>query len=279
MKTVKYMVLLSIIIAFTSSCKKNNPVDDSEQPEKPIVENPNTKLGETYILGAKAKAIVYSKKSLITGYNEILVAFYDSINGSPLSSGKLTVTPIMDMGTMTHSAPVENSDAQADENGYFKSNVVFTMPGTASEWSLKLHFINNKNGLQGNGSIGVSVAASSPSKLINTTLSADSSRKIFISLLQPAAPEVGINNFEITVHQKSTMMDFPAVSDYTFEIEPEMPSMGHGSPNNVNPVYTGNGHYVGKVNYTMTGLWYIRLKIYKNGTLISNDQYFEMTLN
>jgi len=44
-----------------------------------------------------------------------------------------------------------------------------------------------------------------------------------------------------------------------------MPSMGHGSPNNVNPVLTKNGHYKGKVNFTMTGDWRINLELNKDG--------------
>ena len=74
------------------------------------------------------------------------------------------------------------------------------------------------------------------------------------------------------------MMDFPAVNDYTVEIEPTMPSMGHGSPNNVNPVFTSMGHYVGKVNFTMTGLWNVKLTLKKNGVTIDNKQSFDITL-
>ena len=88
-----------------------------------------------------------------------------------------------------------------------------------------------------------------------------------------------MNDFEIVLHKKVSMMDFPAIENYTIEIVPEMPSMGHGSPNNVNPIHLANGHYIGKVNFTMTGLWKIKLKLYKNGTLISDDQFFEITLH
>jgi hypothetical protein len=62
----------------------------------------------------------------------------------------------------------------------------------------------------------------------------------------------------------------------TVEITPEMPSMGHGSPNNVNPVHTGNGHYKGTVNFTMTGDWRIHLKLTRNGRLISDKAYFDI---
>ncbi len=103
--------------------------------------------------------------------------------------------------------------------------------------------------------------------------------KYFISLIEPSTPKIGINDFEIAIYKKTSMMSWPADSSLSVTITPEMPSMGHGSPNNINPVHVGKGHYKGKVNYTMTGLWYVRLKIYKNGSVISSDQYFEMTLN
>jgi hypothetical protein len=53
-----------------------------------------------------------------------------------------------------------------------------------------------------------------------------------------------------------------------------MPSMGHGSPNNVNPTSTGKGHYKGKVNFTMTGEWKINVAIKKGGSTVSNGLYY-----
>ncbi len=163
--------------------------------------------------------------------------------------------------------------------GYFKSAVVFSMPGTAMEWSLNLNFHNHKNNLEGIGTIGVNVIASTPEKFKSTIAVADSNAKVYISLIAGETPQVGINNFEIVLHTKTSMMNFPAIENYTIEIEPVMLSMGHGSPNNVNPVHVGSGHYQGKVNFTMTGLWNVNLKLYKNGVLISSDQFFELTCN
>ena len=95
-------------------------------------------------------------------------------------------------------------------------------------------------------------------------------------MVMPASWNVGLNKFEFTIHKMESMMSFPAVTDMTVEITPEMPSMGHGSPNNVNPVHTGNGHYSGTVNFTMTGDWRIHLKITQNGRVISEKAYFDI---
>jgi hypothetical protein len=75
----------------------------------------------------------------------------------------------------------------------------------------------------------------------------------------------------------ASMMSFPPATDLTIEIDPQMPSMGHGSPNNVNPVHTANGHYLGSVNFNMTGAWRIYLVIKKGSRTISNKAYFDIT--
>ena len=278
MKSTFKTLALAGIIAIAFSCKKNNTTPDEESGS---TTNPTTNLiqiGETYIIGAKAKAVIYSTKPFETGYNNIYVALYDSVDGSRLSNGHFDIMPMMNMGTMQHSCPVENTEDTTTTNGYFKTAVVFSMSGTASQWALHLNFHNHKNGLDGSGALGVNVISSSPARFKSTVISLDSNSSVFISLVGLLNPQVGINDFEITLHKKANMMSFPAINDYSVEIVPEMPSMGHGSPNNVNPILTSNGHYVGKVNFTMTGLWKINLKLYKNGTLISNDQYFETTL-
>ena len=278
MKSLFKMLALAGIIAFTFSCKKNNTTPDEESGP---ASNPTSNLiqiGETYIIGANAKAIIYSAKPFETGYNVVYVALFDSTDGSRLSAGHFNINPMMDMGMMQHSCPVENTADTTTTDNYFKTAVVFSMPGTASEWSLNLNFHNHKNGLEGSGTLGVNVISSSPARFKSTVLSLDSNSSVLISLVGLLNPQVGINDFEITLHKKASMMSFPAIDNYSVEIIPEMPSMGHGSPNNVNPILTSNGHYVGKVNFTMTGLWRINLKLYKNGTLISSDQYFETTL-
>ncbi|MBK8881190.1 MAG: FixH family protein [Bacteroidales bacterium] len=96
-------------------------------------------------------------------------------------------------------------------------------------------------------------------------------------MLQPVDPKVGMNDIELTLHRKATMMDWPSDDTYTIEITPEMPSMGHGSPNNVNPSSIGNGHYKGKVNFTMTGEWRVNVLVKKDGADVSQNLFFTVT--
>jgi hypothetical protein len=73
------------------------------------------------------------------------------------------------------------------------------------------------------------------------------------------------------------MMAFPAVSNCDVTIEPSMPSMGHGSPNNINPVHMADGHYMGSVNFTMDGEWLIEVSVLEGSTEIGAID-FEVTL-
>jgi len=279
MKLVSKIALFSAILIAGFSCKKESTTPS--EPATPPVEIPtNTmvKIGETFISGAKTKAVIYSPKAFVTGYNEVYVALFDSADGTQLSRGHFDITPMMNMGSMMHSSPVENTEDTTTTNGYFKCAVVFSMPGTSTQWFLNLNFHNHKNNLEGEGSIGVNVSDASPARFRSTVLALDSNSKVFISYILPSNPKVGINDFEIVLHKKASMMDYFPIENYAVEIVPEMPSMGHGSPNNVNPVHNAKGHYKGKVNFTMTGLWQVKLKLFKNGTLLSSDQYFEITL-
>ncbi|MBS1652955.1 MAG: FixH family protein [Bacteroidetes bacterium] len=278
MKTLLIKLLVTATLVTTLSCTKKNQTVTNSQTVTTNPTNNLIKIGEVFITGAKTKAIIYSTKQFEVGFNEVYISFIDSIDGSTINSGKLFLQALMNMGTMSHGCPVENSTDSASTNGYYKTAVVFSMPGTSSEWSLNINFQNKKNGLNGLGTIGVNVSNTTPSKVKNITLALDSNKKVIISILQPSNPKVGTNDFEITIHNKLTSVSFPPITNYSVEIVPEMPSMGHGSPNNINPIHTAKGHYLGKVNFTMTGLWYVHLNIYKNGSLISNDQYFEFTL-
>jgi hypothetical protein len=272
----KTLIVLSTIM-FSFSCKKNSVIPQ-ETPINPTATEHLTKIGETYIIGANAKAVIYSSKPFETGYNEIYVALFDSTDGSQLSNGHFEIMPMMNMGTMQHNCPVENTEDTTTTNGYFKSAVVFSMAGNSSQWSLKLMFHNHKYNLEGEGTLGVNVIASSPSRFVSIVVPLDSNVSVFISLVNLTKPQVGVNDFEITLHKRASMMSFPSIDNYSVEVVPEMPSMGHGSPNNINPTLISNGHYAGKVNFTMTGLWRIHINLYKNSVLISNDQYFETTL-
>ena len=79
----------------------------------------------------------------------------------------------------------------------------------------------------------------------------------------------------VMVH--ATGEDGQPLDDLTLEITPEMPTMGHGSPGNVNPTPQGNGHYLGTVNFTMSGPWTVTV-VAKRGEAVLGEVVFEFAV-
>lgn len=275
--TTTLWVIAAVVIGLTS-CKKEEtaaPAPNNNNPDAGLAIPSNlVKLGETYIIGAATKAVVYADKAAIVGYVKLYTAMYDSVTNARVKEGHFTISTLMDMGTMKHNSPVENGIDTIPADQLFKSALVFIMPGA---WTIDISFHNHSNDKEGTGTLVLTVIEPTTPVLRNFIVAADDSTKLFVSLVQPMSPKIGLNDFEITIHKKATMMSFPAVENYTVEIEPEMPSMGHGSPNNVNPTHTANGHYSGKVNFTMSGYWKVKLIIKKDGVLLDDKQYFDIT--
>jgi hypothetical protein len=216
------------------------------------------------------------------GYNKLIVVLYDSLNQKvKLTDAHIHFLPLMTMNMngmiMKHSAPVENPEETAI-NEVFPGAVAFVMP-TAMDgiWKLGVSVHNHKIDKEGEAEFDITVDNPTPSVMTVFSALAPDNNKLVLSILEPSKPKVGMNDIEFTIHRKASMMDWPADDSYTIEITPEMPSMGHGSPNNVNPVSSGNGHYKGKVNFTMTGEWRVNVVVKKAGQAVSQNLYFNIT--
>ena len=272
---LKLIVVLTISVLLFS-CKKEN-TEELVNPTDGL-----TKLTEGYAIGAKAKIEIWGKKNFFTGFNNLVVVAYDSLN----LSQKITdahieflpeMTMVMNGMTKKHSAPVENPDVLA-VNGAFTGAIAFTMPtSTGGTWKLAVSVHNHKYDKEGTANFDITVDNPTPSVLTVFTSTETTAPTLVLSMLQPTAPKVGMNDIEFTIHQKLSMYEWPVQDNYTIEITPEMPSMGHGSPNNVNPVSSGNGHYKGKVNFTMTGEWKINVVVKKDGVAVSQNLSFTTT--
>ena len=108
--------------------------------------------------------------------------------------------------------------------------------------------------------------------MVNSLIAPDST-KYLVTMVKMDKPKVGMNGCEFLIHKRQSMMMFPPVTDLSLEMTPDMPSMGHGSPNNVNPTHVSNGHYKGTVNFTMTGEWRITLVLKKSGVTIGTPAF------
>ncbi|OYU96435.1 MAG: hypothetical protein CFE21_08555 [Bacteroidetes bacterium B1(2017)] len=282
MKRILIALVLVPSLLFMGSCKKeessnnnsNNPTNTTPSTPEGMI-----KIGETYIVGAKAKAYVYAKQALFVGYNTLYIALYDSTDGSRLTDGHFSASALMDMGMMTHTCPTEENEEIDSTTNLYSSSFVFIMPSAVgSTWTLTLGYHNHKIDMEGEGALEINVVEPTPAKMLSSLLAADSNAKVFVSFTLPNPGKTGFNDAEFTLHKMASSTSFPAIENYTIEMIPTMPSMGHGSPNNVNPVHVANGHYKGKLNFTMTGLWQVQLKLYKNGTLLTDKLVFEITI-
>ncbi|MBK8711165.1 MAG: FixH family protein [Niastella sp.] len=259
--------LASFIILFFTSCSKN------EIPESSPTDG-LTKITEGYAPGAAAKVEVYTSVSVInTGYTNLYLAIYDSLSGNRVDNANIQLTPMMDMGSMQHSSPFENPASVNAVNHLFPCSVVFIMPSTAGNWTVSVTVL--VNGKLGTFSFPVTVVDPVKSTLKSFT-ALNNGAKYFVALINPVKPHIGINDMEIAIYKKESMMSYPAENGFTILMEPEMPTMGHGSPNNVNPIGIGNGHYKGKVNFTMTGLWQVNLEFMMGSEVADDTQFFEI---
>lgn len=259
-------ISLFFLLVLLASCSKDNL--------ETIPSIDLNKVGEGYLAGAATRLELYSEKAIETGFTPLYIALFDSASNTPVRSANISVLPVMDMVSMKHASPVENpSSANAIEN-LFPLNVVFTMPsGDAGSWTLTVNAVVKEK----TGSLTIPVSVKEPRySRVRTFTSLHDGGKYFVAYIEPSKPKVGVNDMEIAIYRKKTMMEFPADSSLTVSLTPEMPSMGHGSPNNVNPVHVGNGHYKGKVNFTMTGLWQLNLGFMHGDAIADSTSFFEV---
>ena len=248
MKNYGFLLLLCMLMLL-SACKK----DDS--PLVPSTTVPTLLLqGSSY--SANTKVSIFTSDSLRQGYNPLYIQFTDSASGSMLETVNTTVTPMMYMTTMTHACPVEQCGSMIAVNNFFPCAVVFSMPTSLPDhWMVKIAFSDTIHHVTGMAEVPVTVVASS---MVKSFIGTDSA-KYLVTMKKMDTPKVGMNDCEFLVHKRQDMMNFPCVEDLTIEMTPDMPSMGHGSPNNENPTHISAGHYKGRVNFTMTGEWRITL--------------------
>lgn len=253
MKKYTWLTLWALSLTtllFTTGC------DSDDVAPTPTVEY--QKIAEGTATGSDIKVELYSTEDLTTGYNQVYVALFDA-SGKRLEQAGISFKPMMQMTDKQHSSPVENPASERALDGYFQGAVVFTMhSGAMGTWTLGVQV--QANGQTGTFTTPVTIKEAATSRLKSFVSKTDGA-KYFVALLQPQQPKVGVNDLEVAVYKAQTMMDFPAVTNLTMALDPEMPTMGHGSPNNVNPTHTSGGHYKGKVNFTMTGLWYLHLTL------------------
>lgn len=267
----KSIVAMAALAIIGTSCKK----EDTPTPPVAGPYDSLYKLADMPVTGTALNVALYMDEEAFTGFNHVYAVVKDAA-GNVVESANVSYMPMMDMGMMQHSSPVEQPVWNAEMKAA-KGAITFIMPSTAGTWTVKVMVEDQSTMQMGEATFPVTVVDPTEARMFSF-VSTVNQAKIFVALTQPKSPKVGLNDFEVVVYQKTSMMDFPPVGDLKLTIEPEMPTMGHGSPNNVNPVATDNGHYMGKVNFTMTGYWKVNMTFKDAQNAMMYDQgYFDIT--
>jgi len=232
------------------------------QPAEPLVQ------GEAAVAGYQVQLL--SNSPLHAGYNPVTVAL-TGVDGQPVTGAQVALAPFMNMVDGRHhgsgvQGPVET------EPGVYAGALIFSMPGgpDLGNWLVTATFTDTVAGASGFVPFPLEVAASK----LHGSFVGPEEMKIFVSVVEPLEPRVGRQPFEIYVMQKRGMFEWPTLDDLTLEITPEMPTMGHGSPGNENPIAQGGGHYLGQVNFSMAGPWTVTMVV-KDGGIVLGEVVFE----
>jgi hypothetical protein len=265
------------LLAFTAilfACNKAN----EDVPVNPL--DGLTKLKEGYAIGASTKVEIWGDKNFFAGYNKLTVVLYDSLDlTGKITNAHIHLMPVMTMKMgnmdMQQSTPVENPDELAI-NGAYPCAIAFVMPSDAADiWQLGVEVHNHVTGKEGEAQFDITVDNPDESVIkVFSSLKGDGT--LALSMVKPTSPVIGMNDIEFAIYKEISMMEWQSADSYTIEITPEMPAMGHGSADNVNPVNKGNGHYLGKVNLASAGEWKVDVLVKKEGIAVSDGLFFNI---
>jgi hypothetical protein len=267
------IIYILLFAAVFYTCKKTG----EDVPVNPL--EGLTKLKDGYALGASAKVEIWGEKNFFAGFNKLAVVLYDSLNpATKINDAHIHFMPVMTMKMgvmdMQQSTPVENPDEGAVD-GAFPGAIAFVMASDATNiWQLGVEVHNHESGKEGEAQFDITVDNPDISVITVFPSLIKGDGTLALSLVKPTDPQVGMNEMEFAIYREVSMMEWQPEDSYTIEITPEMPAMGHGSTDNVNPVNKGNGHYMGKVNLSATGEWKVNVLIKEDGTAVSPNLFF-----
>jgi YtkA-like protein len=226
---------------------------------------------------------LFTDTQLETGLTPVWVSVKNAA-GQPVTGATVALMPMMHMDAtattpaVEHSAPTFGCAPMAAEgDGFHHCDVVFQMMTMSGTWRADLTINAGAAPVTVSFPIVVAACASATPGFVGcaaafsypSTAPVAEQTKYVASLNFLAPIKVGLNPVALTLHTRSTdMMSFPPVEGAVITLDPQMPSMGHGSPGSVNPTMTSPGLYEGQLSFSMDGDWVTTVTVAVNGAQI-----------
>jgi len=243
---------------------------------------PKLSIASAISVTKRIKVEVLADDSLRTGYNALAVVLRDSLGAQILTNAHVMWYPLMNMGMMQHSSPVDEISDDPGDDSLFRAGILFIMASMSSidsgrgGWTLRTIIHDHRTDTYDSADIPIWVNNATPSRILTWTGPDSLVRKA--ALVKPTSPVSDTQTFDLFVSKEVGLFTWPADTGWQVTFVTTMPSMGHSSPNNVQPVSTGNGHYQGKVNFTMSGDWRLTFTLKPIGDTVTTSQYLDLTV-
>ncbi len=259
MKSITITAVLFLALYAWGCGSETNPITVNEPNSDYVkIHTAESGVNKFEIWSSTSTAFLY-------GYNDI--GFKVFINNVEQNQGFVKFHPVMyhGLGGPNHSTPASSMFNYDAGKSLFTGYIIFMMYDTAAFWTGNFNF-NNQSYLDS------SIFSINPSSrtLIYSWENTALQRTMFLTMISPTAPRVGLNPVEMLLHKTADMNSYEEITDAQMYIRPWMETMGHGSANNVDPVYTTGGKYVGTVNFNMPGEWFLYDSIKVGGNFITN---------
>jgi hypothetical protein len=211
---------------------------------------------------------------LETGLNPVYLKI-TTPSGQVVADADVTLSPEMAMsGGPTHGAPVIGAPAPGSD-GVYRVEVVFQMATSMmGSWSATVGVTRPASAPVEASFPALAVADSGCAKTFTHFDPDDAVTSKYVASLDfRAAPRVGLNPVVATLHRMEDMMTFVPVTDATMALDPQMTSMGHGSPGSVDPTPTTLGRYEGQLSFSMAGTWETTVTISQDGATLGAPKF------
>jgi hypothetical protein len=204
---------------------------------------------------------------LQVGLNPLAVEL-ETVGGAPVTDAAVELLPLMTMGAESHRCPVIGPSA-AGPDGRYGFHAVFQMATGMGTWSAEVAVTRSGTTVV----VPLSDLSVVAGKDLAKSFVAGASRYV-MALEFGSAPTVGLNPIVVTLHETQDLgMTFAPVSDATLVLDPQMPSMGHGSPGSVDPTLAAPGWYEGQLSFSMTGEWVTTITARRGAELLGAPEF------